>query len=67
MADYLPGVTYQHLETGEYEIDCGLNLAARPVIKGGTIREIPHLVVLSVPEIVPDIKVESIGEIRIEA
>jgi flagellar biosynthesis protein FlhA len=41
--------------------------AARPVLKGGTIREIPHLVVLSVPEIVPDIKVESIGEIRIEA
>ena len=41
--------------------------AARPVLKGGTIREIPHLVVLSVPEVVPDVKVESIGEIRIEA
>ncbi len=41
--------------------------AARAVLKGGTIREIPHLVVLSVPEVVPDVKVESIGEIRIEA
>ena len=41
--------------------------AARPVLKGGTIREIPHLVVLSVPEVVPEVRVESIGEIRIEA
>ena len=41
--------------------------AARPVLKGGTIREIPHLVVLSVPEVVPEVRVESSGEIRIEA
>jgi flagellar biosynthesis protein FlhA len=41
--------------------------AARPVLKGGTIREIPHLVVLSVPEVVPEVRVESIGEVRIEA
>jgi flagellar biosynthesis protein FlhA len=40
--------------------------AARPVLKGGTSRELPHLVVLSVPEVVPDVKVESSGEIRIE-
>ncbi len=40
--------------------------AARPLIKSGTIREIPHLVVLSVPEIVPDVKIETLGEIRIE-
>jgi flagellar biosynthesis protein FlhA len=40
--------------------------AARPLIKGATIREMPHLVVLSVPEIVPDVKIESLGEIRIE-
>ncbi|MBA7566800.1 Flagellar biosynthesis protein FlhA [subsurface metagenome] len=40
--------------------------AARPLIKGSTIREIPHLVVLSVPEIVPDVKIETLGEIRIE-
>jgi flagellar biosynthesis protein FlhA len=40
--------------------------AARPLVKGSTIREIPHLVVLSVPEIVPDVKIESLGEIRIE-
>jgi flagellar biosynthesis protein FlhA len=41
--------------------------AARPLVKGSTVREIPHLVVLSVPEIVPEVKVESLGEIRIEA
>ena len=40
--------------------------AARPLVKGSTIREIPHLVVLSVPEIVPDVKIETLGEIRIE-
>ena len=40
--------------------------AARPLIKGSTIREIPHLVVLSVLEIVPDVKIETLGEIRIE-
>jgi flagellar biosynthesis protein FlhA len=41
--------------------------AARPLVKGSTLREIPHLVVLSVPEIVPEVKVESLGEVRIEA
>ncbi len=40
--------------------------AARPLVKGSTIREIPHLVVLSVPEIVADVKLETLGEIRIE-
>jgi len=40
--------------------------SARPLVKGSTIREIPHLVVLSVPEIVPDVKIETLGEIRIE-
>jgi flagellar biosynthesis protein FlhA len=40
--------------------------AARPLIKGSTAREIPHLVVLSVPEIVPGIRIETLGEIRIE-
>ena len=40
--------------------------SARSLVKGSTIREIPHLVVLSVPEIVPDVKIETLGEIRIE-
>jgi flagellar biosynthesis protein FlhA len=40
--------------------------SARPLVKGSTTREIPHLVVLSVPEIVPDVKIETLGEIRIE-
>ncbi len=40
--------------------------AARPLVKGATIREIPYLVVLSVPEIVADVKIETLGEIRIE-
>ena len=39
--------------------------AARPLVKASTIREIPHLAVLSVPEVVPDISVESMGVITI--
>lgn len=40
--------------------------AARPLVKGSTERELRDLTVLSIPEIVPDIRVESLGEIRIE-
>ncbi len=40
--------------------------AARSLVKGSTIREVPHLAVISVPEVVPDVKVETLGEIRIE-
>jgi flagellar biosynthesis protein FlhA len=39
--------------------------AARPLIKSSSLREVPHLVVLSVPEIIPDITVESVGEIAL--
>ncbi len=39
---------------------------ARILIKSSTEREIPDLIVLSVPEIGNDIKVEAIGEIRME-
>lgn len=39
--------------------------AARPLVKASTEREIPTLAVLSVPEIVSDIRVEALGEIRI--
>jgi flagellar biosynthesis protein FlhA len=40
--------------------------AARPLVKSSTERELPDLVVLSVPEIISDITVEAVGEIRIE-
>ncbi|MFP4636821.1 MAG: flagellar biosynthesis protein FlhA [Spirochaetaceae bacterium] len=40
--------------------------AARPLVKASAQRDVPDLVVLSAPEIVPEVKVESIGEIRIE-
>lgn len=33
VADYLPAVTIQRLEDGRYEVDCGTNLSARPVVK----------------------------------
>ena len=33
VADYLPAVAIQRLEEGQYEIDCGTNLSARPLIK----------------------------------
>ncbi len=40
--------------------------AARPLVKSSVRREIPDLVVLSVPEIVPDVRVEALAEIRVE-
>ena len=39
--------------------------AARPLVKQSTVRDIPDLVVLSVPEIISEVNVESIGEIKI--
>jgi flagellar biosynthesis protein FlhA len=39
--------------------------AARPLVKYSTIRDIPHLIVLSVLEIDPEISIESLGEITI--
>ncbi|MHC4356529.1 MAG: family 78 glycoside hydrolase catalytic domain, partial [Planctomycetota bacterium] len=30
--DYLPAVSIEHLDNGRYEVDCGTNLSARPVI-----------------------------------
>jgi hypothetical protein len=33
LAEYLPAVAVQRLKEGEYEIDCGTNLSARPRIK----------------------------------
>ncbi len=40
--------------------------AARPLVKSSTIREIPHLVVLSAQEIVSDINIETLGSIKLE-
>jgi flagellar biosynthesis protein FlhA len=40
--------------------------AARALVKSSTEREIPDLVVLSVPEIVTDVRVEAVGEIKLE-
>jgi len=40
--------------------------AARALVKQSTSRELRDLVVLSIPEIVSDVRVESAGEIRIE-
>ena len=40
--------------------------AARPLVRSSTAREIPHLAVISSLEVVPDVVVESLGEIRLE-
>jgi flagellar biosynthesis protein FlhA len=40
---------------------------ARYLVKSSSEREIPDLVVLSVPEVVTDITVEAVGEIRLES
>jgi flagellar biosynthesis protein FlhA len=39
---------------------------ARALVKASTERELPDLVVLSVPEIVVDARVEAVGEIKVE-
>jgi hypothetical protein len=33
VADYLPAAAIRRLPEGQYEIDCGINLSARPVVK----------------------------------
>jgi flagellar biosynthesis protein FlhA len=38
----------------------------RRLVKSSSERELPELVVLSVPEIVSDVTVEAVGEIRLE-
>jgi len=40
--------------------------AARPLVKASTERELPDLVVFSIPEIAKEFRVESLGEINIE-
>jgi len=40
--------------------------AARPLIRSSTVRDIPDLVILSVPEIASDMTIESMGEITSE-
>jgi flagellar biosynthesis protein FlhA len=52
-------------EQGHHEIIL-CSEAARPLAKSSTAREIPHLAVLSSLEVVTDIVVESLGEIRLE-
>lgn len=41
--------------------------AARFLVRSSSYRELPNLVILSVPEIVADITVEQVGEIRLES
>jgi flagellar biosynthesis protein FlhA len=41
--------------------------AARYMVKYSTDRELPELVVLSVPELIPDITVETVGVVRLES
>ncbi len=40
--------------------------AARPLVKSSTRRDLPELVVLSVPEISQEMRIESLGEIRVD-
>lgn len=40
--------------------------ASRPLAKAATVRDLPDLVVLSISELVNDVRVEGIGEIRID-
>jgi flagellar biosynthesis protein FlhA len=56
-----------HSVQGEWEYPVILcSEAARPLVKSSTLREIPDLVVLSIPEIASGIQVESLGEIKLK-
>jgi flagellar biosynthesis protein FlhA len=39
---------------------------ARYLVKSSCEREFPNMVVLSVPELVPEVNVDAVGEIRLE-
>ena len=41
--------------------------AARSLVKSSTSRELPELTVLSVQEIVNEVTVEAVGEVKIES
>ncbi len=56
-----------HSVQGEWEYPIILcSEAARPLVRSSTLREIPDLVVLSIPEIASGIQVESLGEIKLK-
>ena len=40
--------------------------AARSLVKSSSLRGIPHLVVISIPEVAAEINIETLGEIRVE-
>ena len=51
-------------EQGKHEVIL-CSEAARPLVKSSSMREVPHLAVISSLEIAPDVSVESLGEIRL--
>jgi flagellar biosynthesis protein FlhA len=51
-------------EQGKHEVIL-CSEAARPLVKSSTMREVPHLAVISSLEIAPDVNVESLGEVRL--
>jgi flagellar biosynthesis protein FlhA len=57
----------KHLrETGHFSFIILCSEAARPLVKASAARDFPNLIVISAPEIVPEIKIESLGEIKLE-
>nr|MQY77018.1 EscV/YscV/HrcV family type III secretion system export apparatus protein [Spirochaeta sp.] len=40
--------------------------AARSLVKSSSLRQIPHLAVISIPEVAAEINIDSLGEIRVE-
>ncbi|MDR3201169.1 MAG: flagellar biosynthesis protein FlhA, partial [Spirochaetales bacterium] len=53
-------------EAGHFAFIVLCSEAARPLVRSSTANDFPNLVVLSSLEIVPDIKVDLIGEIKLE-
>jgi flagellar biosynthesis protein FlhA len=61
----LANAVRQVQEQGQYPIVL-CSEAARPLVKASAERDVPELVVLSVPEIIPEVQVESLGEISLD-
>jgi len=58
--------TVRQIQTRGYSPVVLCSEAARPLVKSSTKRDIPQLTAISVPEVSNDIKIESLGEIKIE-
>ncbi len=68
MRKYVTAVrnTVKHVQDQGYFPVIVTQEASRPLVKSSIVRELPDVVVLSISELVNDVRIEGIGEIRID-